>query len=131
MRRPLHSSPALRCFCLFALAALSLFAGYGKQLSWYTHAQEKSDSAHSVIITWTASKSSIAGYNVYRFSPSGEPIKISKGIVSETRYVDKSVEPGRTYSYFVKSVDSKGIESKPSKTIIVTVPTSLSPPVNR
>jgi fibronectin type 3 domain-containing protein len=131
MRRPLHSSPAPRSLCFFGLAALSLFAGCGKLQSWYTHAQAQSDSAHSVTITWTASKSIVAGYNVYRLSPSGDPVKVSKGIVSETRYVDKPVEAGRTYSYYVKSVDFRGIESKPSETITVTVPSSGTPPANQ
>jgi fibronectin type 3 domain-containing protein len=131
MRRPLHLSPGLRCFCLFALAALSLFAGCGKLHSWFIQAQAQSDTAHSVTITWTASKSIVAGYNVYRLSPSGDPVKVSKGIVSETRYVDKSIEPGRTYSYYVKSVDFRGIESKPSETITATVPTSVTPPAKQ
>jgi len=131
MRRPQHSSPALRCFCLFALAALSLFAGCGKLHSWFIHALAQSDTAHSVTITWTASKSIVAGYNVYRLSPTGDPVKVSQGIVAETHFVDKSVEAGRTYSYYVKSVDFRRIESKPSETITVTVPTSVSPPANQ
>jgi fibronectin type 3 domain-containing protein len=125
-----HFSVALHCFCLFSLAALSLFAGCGKMRSWYANAQTPPGNPHSVTIGWTASKSIVAGYIVYRVSPSGDTAKVSKGIVTETRYTDRTVEPGQTYSYYVKSVDFRGIESGPSDKVTVTIPTTVGPSAN-
>jgi hypothetical protein len=147
MRKPLHSSLALRGTLLISLAALSLVAGCGnlrslyshvrteskkgqkvtltwsrKLRQWYGRAFAASDHRHKVTITWTASNSIVAGYNVYRVSPSGDAVKLSTGIVSETSYVDTNVEPGKSYSYYVKSVDFRGKESPPSEKITVTVP---------
>ena len=131
MSKLFHYSPALRCYCLFSLAGLSLFAGCGKMRSWYANAQSQPGNPHSVTIGWTASKSSVAGYNVYRVSPSGDTVKVSKAIVTETRYTDRTVEPGQTYSYYVKSIDFKGIESAPSGKVMVTIPTKASPSANQ
>jgi hypothetical protein len=147
MRKPSDSSRALRAFCVFSLAVLSLFAGCGKLRKLYSHVRAQaanrqkgtiiwgrkvrqwygrafaaSDHRHKVTITWTASNSIVAGYNVYRVSPSGDAVKLSTGIVSETSYVDTNVEPGKAYSYYVKSVDFRGKESPPSEKITVTVP---------
>jgi hypothetical protein len=126
MRRIFHSWPALCGICLFFFATLSFLAGCGKVRSWY--APKESDNPHSVTIDWTASTSSVAGYNVYRSSPPGAPVKLTFGIVSGTKYVDRTVEGGLTYSYFVTAVDSNGRESKPSASITVEVPTTVTPP---
>jgi fibronectin type 3 domain-containing protein len=131
MRRAFHSWPALRGFCLFSLAALSLFAGCGKKLIGESQTPAAPANPHSVTINWTTSKSTVAGYNVYRSSPPGAPIKLTVRIVSETQYTDRTVEAGRTYSYVVTAVDFKGLESKPSANITVTVPTTVPPPAKQ
>ena len=131
MRKSLHSRESLHRFSLLAVAALSLLAGCGKLRSWYTPAQKETDNPHSVTITWTASKSPVAGYNVYRLSTSGTPVKLTNGIVLGTQYTDRTVEAGHTYSYYVTSVDSKGIESNPSGNITVTVPTTVTLPAKQ
>ena len=118
MRKPFHPSRALRGVCLCSLAGVLLFAGCGKVLGWYQQARNP----HSVTVAWTASATSVQGYNVYRASPPGAPIKLTAKVVTDTRYTDKTVEGGRTYSYYVTSVDSKGTESSPSANITVTVP---------
>jgi fibronectin type 3 domain-containing protein len=128
MRKPFHSSRALRGFFLVSFVALSVSAGCGKLRSWYTPAQKETDNPHSVTITWTASKSPVAGYNVYRLSTSSGPVKLTNGIVLGIQYTDRTVEAGHTYSYYVTSVDSKGMESNPSGNITVTVPTTVTPP---
>jgi len=107
--------------------ALSLLAGCGKLRSGSTHTQKESGNPHSVTITWTASKTAVAGYNVYRLSPPSGPVKLTNGIAYGTQYTDSTVEAGQTYSYYVTSVNFKGIESKPSEKITVTVPTTVSP----
>jgi fibronectin type 3 domain-containing protein len=74
-------------------------------------------------MSWTASTSAVVGYNVYRTSPpDGQRKKLTPQLVTPTQYTDSNVEAGQTYSYVVTSVDSKGIESRPSAVIVVTVP---------
>jgi fibronectin type 3 domain-containing protein len=131
MRRTFHSRPALRGFCLFSFAGLSLLAGCGKKLIGEAQSPTAPVNPHSVTINWTASKSPVAGYNVYRASPPGAPIKLTVRIVSETQYIDRTVEAGRTYSYTVTAVDFNGLESKPSANITVTVPTTVTSPANQ
>jgi fibronectin type 3 domain-containing protein len=131
MRKPFHSSPALRGLFLFFFVALSLLAGCGKLRRWYNSAQKEQDNPHSVTIAWAASNSQVAGYNVYRSSPPSGPVRLTVRIVSGTQYIDKTVEAGRTYTYSVTSVDFKGIESIASKDITVTVPTAVTPPAKQ
>jgi fibronectin type 3 domain-containing protein len=129
MRKPIHSLPGLRGFRLIAFIGLSLLAGCGKQRS--SAAQKEANNPHSATISWTASASAVAGYNVYRESPPNGPIKLTPGIVSGTQYTDKTVEGGHTYLYYVTSVDSKGVESAPSGKITVTIPTTVPPPAKQ
>jgi fibronectin type 3 domain-containing protein len=127
MKTPFHSSLALRGFCVFSFVAVSLLAGCGKLRSWYPH--KEAENPHAATIGWTASVSPVAGYNVYRESqPSGPVNKLTTRIVSGTQYTDKTVEAGHTYSYYVTSVDFKGIESGPSAKITVTIPWTVTPP---
>jgi fibronectin type 3 domain-containing protein len=129
MKEPLYSRRGLRVFCQFSFVALALLAGCGKSHSLY--AQKERDNPHSATITWTASTSSVAGYNVYRESQSAPATKLMIGPVSGTQYTDNTVEAGHTYSYFVKSVDFKGVESGPSEKITVTIPTTVTPPTKK
>lgn len=126
MRKPFHSSSALRAYCLFFFAALSFLSGCGRLRSWYDSRNEPKN-PHSVTITWIASTSPVAGYNVYRESQTGGYVKLTLQIVPGTQYTDKYVEGGQTYSYYVTSVDPSGVESKPSAKITVTVPTTAAP----
>jgi fibronectin type 3 domain-containing protein len=125
MRKPLHSSPATRSFILLSLAALSLLAGCGKVRSVF--ARREPDNPHSVTLSWDASKTPVAGYNVYREFQYGGPVKLTSAAVAGTEFKDTTVAAGRTYSYYVTSVDLKGVESKPSEKIWVTVPTTVTP----
>jgi len=58
------------------------------------------------------------GYYVYRETQFSGPIKLTPQIIVGTQYVDKSVEAGHNFPYFVTSVDSRGLESKPSDKIV-------------
>jgi hypothetical protein len=81
--------------------------------------------AHSVTLSWSAPSSSpdpVAGYNVYRVTGSGSSQLMNSTIDTQTAYVDSSVVSGTTYIYFVKSVDSNGIESDSSNQTTVTIP---------
>ena len=128
MRSHFHTSKALRGLCLFSFVALSLFVGRRELRGGNAQTQKESDNPHSVTITWTASKSQVEGYNVYRESQSRGRVKLTTNLVSGAQYTDRTVEAGHTYSYYVTSVDFKGMESSPSEKITVTVPTTAAPP---
>ena len=114
----------MRGLFILPLAALLLLAGCGKLRNWY-EARMESRIPHSVTITWSAGNPPVAGYNVYREGQSsGNAIKLTVRLVEGTQYTDNTVQGGRIYSYYVTSVDFKGLESKPSARITVTVPTT-------
>ena len=131
MRNLVHFSEGLRRFCLFSFVALLLVAGCGKKLGGETQRPPEPVNPHSVTISWVASPSQVAGYNVYRSSGSGSPVRLTNGIVTGTQYTDRTVAAGQTYTYYVTSVDLKGIESKPSGKITATVPTTVTPPAKQ
>ncbi len=79
--------------------------------------------SHSVTLTWTASTSTVSGYNVYRSTVSGGPYtKLTSTPVAATTYADTTVQAGQTYFYVVTSVDSSGVESAYSTEVSATVP---------
>ena len=108
--------------------ALSILAGCGTVRSWY---QKESSGPHSVTIQWKASTSPVAGYNVYREARPKGPVKLNAKPVPDTQYVDQYVETGVTYTYYITSVNSKGLESRPSELVSVTVPTTSTPPAQQ
>jgi len=80
--------------------------------------------AHSVTLSWTASVSTVAGYNVYRSSVSGGPYtKLNSSLVTTLSYTDSTVQAGQTYFYVVTSVDTSGVESADSSEVSTTIPT--------
>jgi len=79
--------------------------------------------AHSVTLGWTASTSTVSGYNIYRSSVSGGPYtKLNLSVVALTTYTDSTVQSGQTYFYVVTSVDSTGAESAFSAEVTATIP---------
>lgn len=90
------------------------FAGTGTQLP---------PPPHTVALAWTASTSSVAGYNVYRSSVSGGPyIKLNSSLVSATTYVDSLVQSGSTYYYVATAVDTSNVEGGYSNQAMATIP---------
>jgi fibronectin type 3 domain-containing protein len=78
---------------------------------------------HQVTLSWTASKSQVAGYNVYRASHSNGPFTVlNTRLITATSYVDQAVTSGATYYYYATAVDSQGDESVPSNQGSATVP---------
>jgi fibronectin type 3 domain-containing protein len=100
---------------------LSFFTGCAKVRGLFSPSAP--ENPHFVTISWIASKSPVAGYYVYREWQYSGPVRLTPKIVEGTQYVDGTVQAGRTYSYYVTSVDSKGLESKPSEKIWATMPT--------
>jgi fibronectin type 3 domain-containing protein len=128
MKNPSHFTRIRRGLFLVCFAALSLISGCGKLRDLFSSTHKEPDNPHSVTIGWTASKSPVEGYNVYRATPSSGPVKLTPRLVSGTQYTDKTVEAGQTYMYSVTSVDFKAVESISSEKITVTVPLNASPP---
>jgi hypothetical protein len=78
---------------------------------------------HSVTLSWTASVSTVAGYNVYRSTSSTGPFSmLNVVLVASTTFVDPTVVSGMTYYYYATSVDSSGNESVPSAQASATIP---------
>ncbi len=81
--------------------------------------------AHSVTLSWTASTSTVVGYNVYRSTTSGGPYSlITTSPIGGITFTDNGVQSGVTYFYVVTAVDSNGNESAFSNEASATVPTS-------
>jgi hypothetical protein len=87
--------------------------------------QSGSSGEHFAVLTWKASSSVVAGYNVYRADDSGGPYeKLNPSPVRETSYKDSRVQSGHKYFYLVTSVDAQGRESGFSNQVRATVPSS-------
>lgn len=77
---------------------------------------------HTVTLSWTASTSQVAGYNVYRSSTSDGPYaRLNNGLIDGTTFTDNNVQPGQTYFYVATAVGD-GRESGDSNQVEVTVP---------
>jgi len=79
---------------------------------------------HSVSLNWTASTSTVSGYNVYRSTTSGSGYsKINAtGLVAGVTYQDTTVQSGTTYYYVTTAVDSSGNESADSNQATAAIP---------
>lgn len=79
--------------------------------------------SYSTELSWTASTSSVTGYNVYRSTTSGGSYtKLNPSVDSNTSYSDTSVQAGLTYYYVVTSVSSSGAESVYSNQVSAAIP---------
>ena len=79
---------------------------------------------HIVDLSWTASTSVVAGYNIYRGTVSGGPYtRINASLEPATLYTDSAVQAGQTYYYVTAAVDSSGVESGYSNVVQAVVPT--------
>jgi hypothetical protein len=78
---------------------------------------------YTVSLSWNASTSDVAGYNVYRSAAASGPYgKINKNLDANTAYQDSTVVSGNTYYYAATSVDSNGKESALSTPAEAVVP---------
>jgi hypothetical protein len=81
---------------------------------------------HQVDLSWVAPSSSpvqITGYNIYR-APGGSTSyqQLNSSVVTQTTYLDSTVQAGSSYDYYVESVDSSGAQSAPSNQVAASVP---------
>lgn len=80
-------------------------------------------SSHTVALSWDASTSSVAGYNIYRGSQAGGPYsKLNSTPMAGTSYTDNAVASGATYYYVATSVDSNSAESAYSNQATAQIP---------
>jgi len=78
---------------------------------------------HSVSLSWTASTSTVSGYNVYRSLTSGSGYaKVNTGLVSSVNYTDATVANTTTYYYVTTAVDANGNESIDSSEAVAAIP---------
>ena len=79
--------------------------------------------AHSATLSWTASTSTVSGYNVYRGTVNGGPYTlINLSLVTGLGYTDTTVLSGVTYYYVTTAVDGSGVQSLDSNQVIATIP---------
>jgi len=79
--------------------------------------------AHTATLNWTASTSTVIGYNVYRGTVAGGPYTlVNSSIVAGTQYVDSTVASGQTYYYVATAVASGNVESSYSNQVTANVP---------
>ena len=64
-----------------------------------------------------------AGYNIYRSAKNDTPLdqweRRNKEPLPTTEFKDEGVESGEIYFYYVRAVDSKGVESAPGEIVRV------------
>jgi fibronectin type 3 domain-containing protein len=78
---------------------------------------------HAVSLSWNASPSQAAGYNVYRGSASGGPYtRQNSSAVFQTAYADITVQAVQTCYYVTTAVDSGGNESAYSNEVQAIIP---------
>jgi hypothetical protein len=79
--------------------------------------------SHSVALNWSASTSTVAGYNVYRSTVSGSSYtRVNGSLVASASYADSGVQSGATYYYVATAVDASGNESVYSNEVSANVP---------
>jgi len=79
--------------------------------------------AHSVALSWIASSSTVAGYNVYRSTVSGtQYTKVNSSLVGGLAYTDGTVLGGTLYYFVTTAVDASANESVHSNEVSANVP---------
>jgi fibronectin type 3 domain-containing protein len=79
---------------------------------------------HQASLNWSASTSTVSGYNIYRSTTSGSGyVKLNSSLNVSTAYTDNSVVAGATYFYVTTAVDSSGNESSYSNQVQAVIPT--------
>jgi fibronectin type 3 domain-containing protein len=78
---------------------------------------------HSAALSWTASTSTVSGYNVYRGTVNGGPYTLlNTSLITVLSYTDTAVQSGATYYYVTTAVDSNGVESVYSNQVTAAIP---------
>jgi hypothetical protein len=79
--------------------------------------------SYTVSLAWTASTSTVSGYNIYRSTTNGSGYsRINSSLVGPVSYADSTVQNGVTYYYVTTAVDSSGNESGFSNQATAVIP---------
>jgi hypothetical protein len=79
--------------------------------------------SHTVTLSWTASTSTVSGYNVYRSATNGSGyVKINSSLLPGLSYEDTAIQSGTTYYYVATAVDPSGNESSDSNQATAVIP---------
>ena len=80
--------------------------------------------SHSGTLNWTASTSTVIGYDVYRGTVSGGPYtKVNSSVDATTTFTDTTVQAGQTYYWVVTAVNSSNVQSNYSNEVSAAIPT--------
>lgn len=79
--------------------------------------------ARSAVLSWTASTTPVAGYDIYRSTTQGGPyVLLNSALISGVSYTDTTVQTGQTYFYVTTAVDSSGMQSVYSDQVQAAIP---------
>ena len=73
---------------------------------------------NSVGLSWAAAAGA-AGYDIFRGTGTGAPVRINPTRVPVTSYTAEGLTPSTTYSFTVKAYDTAGAASAPSNTVTI------------
>jgi hypothetical protein len=80
-------------------------------------------SIHSIDLSWTASTSTVVGYNVFSASQTGGPYtRINSCPMSVTNFSSANAVSGQSYFFVTTAVDASGAESANSNEAITIIP---------
>jgi hypothetical protein len=79
--------------------------------------------SHSVSLSWQASDTQVAGYNIYRKSlGAGDFVRLNTELIAALEFTDSVVGSGVSYEYAATSVDSTNHESEYSNIATAVIP---------
>lgn len=117
-----YKNLALILFISF-IAVVAMVGCGGSASSPSSSSPATSSSLHSVALSWNASPSPVAGYNIYRGSQSGGPYtRLNSSLQPGTTFSDNSVQAGATYFYVTTAVDGSSQESAFSNESVSVIP---------
>jgi fibronectin type 3 domain-containing protein len=91
------------------LRCLPLFLAAGLLLVWPDFHAAQAQSTHSITVTWGASSTTGAQYNVYRGTTTGGPYtKLTATPISALTYTDSAGTAGTKYFYVVTAFCAAG-----------------------
>ena len=89
------------------------------------NAEQVSQISKEVLLTWDASTTNTAGYNLYR-----DDVLINEEMITATTYTDVVPQFGVEYTYQLYGVAETGAESEKNRTAKITLTSSIPPPAN-
>ena len=113
----------LRLFLASCLVLVLALCGCGTTGTTGLTANTSTTGSHKVVLTWAASPSAVAGYNVYRASAQANSyVLLNATPITGLAYTDSSVQSGQTYYYAVAAIDAYGVQSVLSNQVTAVVP---------